>query len=100
MAYESGPQGATRTILFTGSSVPNSTGFSSQTRQVRLAANAACNYVIGDGAQTATSASPFMPGNWYEYVTVTPGQQMAAIRSPTDGLVTSTSGTLWITEIG
>ena len=39
------------------------------------------------------------PFAFYNPFEVTPGQQIAAIRAPTDGLVTSTSGTLWVTEL-
>lgn len=73
--------------------------FGSETFQVRLAANSACCYRIGDGPQTATVADVFLPANTVEYVTVNPGQSISAIAAATNGLVTSTAGTLWITEM-
>jgi hypothetical protein len=93
--------GLTQTIAYTGSSVSATNKFGSETYQVRLVSDSACQYKIGDGAQTAAqdNTSPFLPANWVEYVRVNPGQQIAAIRAATDGLVTATSGTLWVTEL-
>jgi hypothetical protein len=34
-----------------------------------------------------------------EYVIVSPGQRMAAIKASSNGLVTATAGTLWVTEM-
>ena len=96
---DSSRQGTTQTIAFTGSSVAITNAFGSQTRQIRIVCNSPCNYKIGDGAQTATAADPFLPASWYEYVTVSPGQRISAIRAATDGLVTATSGTFWVTEM-
>jgi len=90
--------GITQMIAFDGSA--GAAGkFGSETYQLRLAASSACCYRIGDGAQTATTADIFLPANAVEYVTVTPGQSIAAIKAPTNGLVTATAGTLWITEL-
>jgi hypothetical protein len=91
--------GTTQTVAYTASSVAASNPFGAQTRSVRLAADSACNYAIGDGAQTATASSPFLPANTIEYVEVNPGQSIAAIRAAADGLVVATSGTLWVTEL-
>ncbi|CCE00923.1 hypothetical protein [Bradyrhizobium sp. STM 3809] len=41
----------------------------------------------------------FLPANTVEYVTVTPGQNIAVIKAASNGLVTATAGTLWITEL-
>lgn len=90
--------GTTQTIAYDGSAAITN-AFGSQTYQVRLAANSACHYKIGDGAQTATTSDPFLPANTVEYVTVAPGQRMAAIKAATGGLVTATAGTLWVTEL-
>jgi hypothetical protein len=90
--------GLTQTIAFDGS-VGAVGKFGSETYQLRLAASSACCYRIGDGAQTATTADIFLPANAVEYVTVTPGQSIAAIKAPTNGLLTATAGTLWITEL-
>ena len=91
--------GTTQTIAYTGSSAAVANAFGAQTYQVRVVANSACHIKIGDGAQTATTSDPFLPASIAEYVTVTPGQRIAAIRAATDGLVTATSGTLWVTEL-
>jgi len=90
--------GITQTVAYDGS-VGAAGKFASETYQLRLAASSACCYRIGDGAQTATTADIFLPANAVEYVTVTPGQSIAAIKAPTNGLVTATAGTLWITEL-
>jgi hypothetical protein len=83
----------TQTIPVGASSAAAANPFGAQTRQIRIVANTACNVQIGDGAATATAASPFLPASWVEYVMVTPGEFIAAIQS-------SAGGTLWVTELG
>lgn len=73
--------------------------FGPETWQLRLVSNSGCNFRIGDGAQTATVADPYLPANTVEYVIVTPGQRISAIKAATNGLVTATAGTLWVTEL-
>lgn len=90
--------GVTQTIAY-DSSVAIATAFGSETYQIRLVANSACCYRIGDGAQTATAADPFLPANTVEYVIVSPGQRISAIKAATGGLITATAGTLWVTEM-
>jgi hypothetical protein len=90
--------GATQTIAF-DSSAGATNVFGSETYQVRLVANSACCYRVGDGAQTATNADAYLPANIVEYVIVSPGQSVAAIKAATNGLVTATAGTLWVTEM-
>src|SRR6266478_8408627 len=89
--------GATQTIAY-DASVAIANAFGSETFQLRLVANSACCYRIGDGAQTATTADPFLPANVVEYVIVSPGQRISALKA-TGGLVTATAGTLWVTEM-
>jgi hypothetical protein len=90
--------GVTQTIGY-DASVAITNAFGEQTRQIRLAANSACHFRIGDGVQTATVADPLLPANWETFVTVSPGQRISAIKAATGGLVTGTAGTLWVTEI-
>jgi hypothetical protein len=90
--------GATQTIAF-DASVAIANAFGPETYQLRLAADSACCYRIGDGAQTATSADTYLPANTIEYVIVSPGQRISAIKAATNGLVTATAGTLWVTEM-
>lgn len=90
--------GTTQTIAYDGS-VGIASAFGSATYQARLVASSGCCYRIGDGTQTATTSDPYLPANVVEYVTVSPGQQIAAIKAATNGLVTATAGTLWITEM-
>ncbi len=94
-----GRNGVCQQIAYTGSSVPVTNAFGAQTYWVRLSANSACHYKIGDGAQSAATTDPFLPALWTETVRVQPGQRIAAIRASTDGLVTATSGSLSITEL-
>lgn len=90
--------GATQTIAFdANAAIAN--GFGPETYQLRLVANAACCYRIGDGAQTATATDVFLPANIVDYVIVNPGQRISAIKAASNGLVTATAGTLWITEM-
>ena len=90
--------GTTQTIAF-DASVAIANSFGPETYQLRLVADSACCYRIGDGAQTATTADPFLPANTIEYVIVSPGQRISAIKAATNGLVTATAGTLWVTEM-
>jgi hypothetical protein len=90
--------GVTQIIAFDGSVAAINT-FSSETYQLRLVADSACCFRIGNGAQTATTADPFLPANTIEYVIVSPGQSIAAVKAATNGLVTATAGTLWVTEM-
>jgi hypothetical protein len=90
--------GVTQTIAYdANSAIANA--FGPGTFQLRLASSSACCYRIGDGAQTATTADNFLPANTIEYVIVSPGQRISAIKAATNGLVTATAGTLWVTEM-
>lgn len=93
--------GVTQTIAYDGT-IPITNAFDAQTRQIRLVSNSACHFHIYEsgGTATATTADPFLPANWETYVTVTPGQKISAIKAATNGLVTATAGTLWVTELG
>lgn len=90
--------GISQTISY-DSSVGATNPFGAATYQIRLVANSACHYRIGDGAQTATTADAYLPPNAIEYVIVSPGQRIAAVKAATNGLVTATAGTLWVTEM-
>ena len=89
--------GVTQAIAYDASAAI-ANAFGPETYQVRLVANSACCYRIGDGAQTATTADPFLPANAIEYVIVSPGQRISAIKA-IGGLITATAGTLWVTEM-
>jgi hypothetical protein len=90
--------GVTQTIAY-DANVAVANVFGSQTRWLRLVSNSACHFRIGDGAQTATAADPFLPANWETIVVVNPGQRISALKAATGGLVTATIGTLWVTEL-
>lgn len=91
--------GVTQAVAFTASSAAAANPFGGLTREIRLVANAACHIRIGDGAQTATTADPFLPAELIETVIVTPGQRIAAVRAATGGDITAADGTLWVTEL-
>ena len=55
--------GTTQAITY-DTSTASANSFGTETYQLRLSANSACNYQIGDGAQTASATtSPFLPAN-------------------------------------
>ncbi len=97
---DSAALGVTQTVAY-DATVPITNAFGAQTRQIRIVANSACHYHIYEaaGTATATTADPFLPANWIESVTVSPGQKISAIKAATNGLVTATAGTLWVTEV-
>lgn len=83
--------GHTQTVAF-DDSAPVQNPFGPETWQVRLVANEPCHFRIGDGQQTATVADIYLPPNTIEYVIVSPGNRISAIKA------TEYAGTLWITE--
>lgn len=88
----------TQAVAFTAASAASTNAFATGTCQVRVVANSACHIVVA-GTPVATTSDPFLPANWVEYLTVSPGEKIAAIRAATGGLVTATDGTLWVTEV-
>lgn len=83
--------GTTQAANFTSTSTAISTAITTGTRLVRVVASTGCHLAIG-GSPTATTSSPKLPANWIETLVVYPGEKIAAIR-------TTTSGTLWVTEV-
>lgn len=92
--------GTTQTIAY-DATVAITNAFGGETWQIRLVANSGCHFHIYDpaGTATATTADPYLPPGWIENVTVSPGQKISAIKAATNGLVTATAGTLWVTEL-
>lgn len=70
-------------ILASTTTTSATSAFASTTFQVRVVASAAVNFTVGDGTPTATTSSPLLPANWVEYITVTPGQKLAALGTAT-----------------
>lgn len=92
MAFSSsGRLGAAQNVAFTGTSAA-STAFGTQTYQIRIVSTAACRVLVGDGTPTALTTSSFLPPNWVDVVTVTPGQKIAVIQDVG-------AGTLSVTEL-
>ena len=92
--------GTTQTVAY-DATVAITNAFGAQTRMVRLVANSACHYHIYEaaGTATATAADPLLPALWVEYVIVSPGQKISAIKAATAGSITAAAGTLWVTEV-
>lgn len=88
----------TQVVAYTGTAAACTNAFGGQTRQIRVVSNSACHILVS-GAPTAATTDPFLPANWVEYLTVNPGEKISAVRAATDGLVTATSGSLWVTEL-
>jgi hypothetical protein len=88
----------TQKVDYTSSSAASSTAFGTGTHQIRVVSNSACHILVS-GSPTATTGDPFLPANSVEYLTVNPGEKIAAIRAGTAGLITATDGSLWVTEL-
>lgn len=88
----------TQTVPYTGTAAASTNAFGTQTRQIRVVSNSACHILVS-GAPTAAATDPFLPANWIEYLTVNPGEKISAVQAATNGLVTATAGTLWVTEL-
>jgi hypothetical protein len=85
--------GKTQMIHFHGKNHPIENSFGADTYQVRLVADEACCYRIGDGEQTATIRDVYLPKNVIEYVIVSPGQRISTTKASEQG------GALWVTEM-
>lgn len=71
------------------------TAFGKETFQVRLASTTACYYLITEAANVVAASAAngaYLPANWVEHVTVTPGQKLTVIQA-------SAGGTLSVTEV-
>ncbi len=99
MPYDSARLVTVQAIAYTGASVSVAARFQSQTRQLRLAASSPCFYRITDVVTAATITDTFLPANFIEAVSCSPGQLISAIRGVVDGLNTSVNGTLNVTEL-
>lgn len=91
-------QGNVQNVAFiaTATAAALPTKFGTETFEIRLAATAACFYVISEFgnpvAATAANGS-FLPANVVEYVIVTPGQTLSVIEAA------AAAGTLSVTEM-
>jgi hypothetical protein len=75
----------TQTVSISGTSAATSNAVGSNTTVVRIISDTACHYVIG-ASPTATTSSPYLPANVFEYVRVTPGvDKVAFIQSASSG---------------
>jgi uncharacterized Zn-binding protein involved in type VI secretion len=98
MSYDTNRLGTTQTVAYTGTAAASTNAFGTTTRRVRVVANSAC-HILFAGTPVATANDPFLPANWVAEYTVNPGEKVSAIQAATNGLVTATAGTLWVTEL-
>jgi hypothetical protein len=94
-----GRNSTTQTVAYTGTAAASTNAFGSQTYTVRVVSNSACHYFISQAGTLATVASPLLPALQVEYVKVAPGEKISAIKAATAGLITTTDGSLWVTEL-
>lgn len=74
---ESARLGTTNNVaVATTSTAVASSAFGTQTYQIRVSPTAACYYAV-DKAPTATTSDAFLPANWVEFVTVSPGEKIS-----------------------
>jgi hypothetical protein len=97
-------QGVTQVVSVSSGVSSVSTTFGTATYQIRLCSDTFCNYAIGTSSVSASSANSYLPPNWVEFITVTPGQVLAVTKAAIEGQVTTStgpalSGTLWVTEL-
>jgi hypothetical protein len=57
--------------------------FGAQTNQIMVVSTAAVNIRISEGTPTAVATDTLLPANTVIYLTVTPGQKLAAIGTAT-----------------
>lgn len=74
--------GAAQNIAPAGSSAA-SAAFATTTYFIRVASTAAVNYRVDIGTPTAVTTDAYLPANWVEVITVSPGQKLAAIGTAT-----------------
>jgi hypothetical protein len=85
--------GTSQDITTGAASATLATAFGTETYQVRLSATAAVRYRVVEAAGgTAVATDTLLPANVVEYITVTPGQKIAAIQE-------SAAGKLNVTEV-
>ena len=69
------------------------TAFAAQTSLIRLATGAVGVFYRTGANPTALVTDPYLPPNWTEYITATPGEKIACIQP------TSPSGTFSVSEL-
>jgi len=79
--------------VISGVASAESTVFGGQTKIIRIVNLVACRYVVGTSPQTALATNTLLLPNVIEYLSVEPGQVIAAIQD-------SAAGSLNVTECG
>lgn len=95
MKHHSSRQGVTQAIAVGAASAQLPTKFGTETWQIRLASTTGCYFLVTEfAAPVAASASngSYLPPNWVDYITVTPGETLTVIEA-------SAAGTLTVTEM-
>jgi hypothetical protein len=88
--------GVTQIISYDGTTAITN-AFGAQTYQIKIMATTACNYHIYDSTGSATASNttdPALPANWVDYLTVSPGQKISALKASG-----GTAGILTVTEL-
>jgi hypothetical protein len=97
--YDAGRGGTTQVVAYTGTAAASTNAFGAQTRIVRVVASSACHVLVTQAGTLAAVTDPLLPANWVEYLNVNPGEKISAIKAATGGLITTTDGSLWVTEL-
>jgi hypothetical protein len=94
--------GNVQRIPYTASAA-SSAPFSSETYQVRFSSYGPCNVLVFSSTDTVSVANSnngfYLGANIVDYHTVTPGQALSVVKTPSDGSITSVNGTLWVVEM-
>lgn len=76
--------GTHQKVAYTGTAGVTTNGVSAQIKTIRVVLTTAGYIKIG-AAPTATTSDVYMPANWPEYFTVSPGQKVSAIQDAAGG---------------
>lgn len=76
--------GTHQKVAFTGTAGVTTNGVSVGVNVVRVVLTSA-GYIAFGAAPTATANDVYLPANWPEYFTVTPGQKISAVQATAGG---------------
>ncbi len=79
--------GTTQTLAATATSAIVTNPFGVQSYLIRVVGNTPLHIKVQDSAvaTVATTSDPYLPANWPDFFTITPGQKIATIRATTNG---------------
>lgn len=76
-----------QTITTSATSALLTNAFGTATTVVRLCATAACHVRLGNPSATAVATDMYLPANVPMYISVAPGQKIAAIQNAAGGVL-------------